>query len=165
GTARTEGSPDPHGRVIEIEPQLSQERREKEPARLGLAFDPHDVAVCHELDKLSYDREFAARALAELAERQFRPGVVYERYSLFHASGASIARTFEVPYVLEVNSPLIEEQERYRVLRLKALAQEMQTRYFREADSLITVSEPLKQYLQAQGIAADRVSCLANGVD
>src|SRR5437660_10671698 len=41
----------------------------------------------------------------------------------------------------------------------------MQTRCFREADSLITVSEPLKHYLQAQGIAADRVSCLANGVD
>src|SRR5207248_6138407 len=109
--------------------------------------------------------EFAARALAELGERQFRPDIVYERYSLFHASGARIARTFEVPYVLEVNAPLIEEQERHRVLRLKALAKEMQTRCFREADSLITVSEPLKQYLQAQGIAADRISCLANGVD
>jgi len=164
-TDRGEGNSDPDATVIEIEPQLSQERREKEAARLGLAFDPQDVAVCHELDKLSYDTEFAARALAELSEREFRPDVVYERYSLFHASGARLARTFEVPYVLEVNAPLIEEQERHRVLRLKALAQEMQTRCFREADSLITVSEPLKQYLQAQGIAADRISCLANGVD
>ena len=164
-TDRGEGNPDPDATVIEIEPRLSQEKREKEAARLGLAFDPQDVAVCHELDKLSYDTEFAARALAELSEREFRPDVVYERYSLFHASGARLARTFEVPYVLEVNAPLIEEQERHRVLRLKALAQEMQTRCFREADSLITVSEPLKQYLQAQGIAADRISCLANGVD
>src|SRR5436305_12471577 len=136
---RGEGNPDPEATVIEIEPRLSQERREKEAARLGLAFDPQDVAVCHELDKLSYDTEFAARALAELSEREFRPDVVYERYSLFHASGARLARTFEVPYVLEVNSPLIEEQERYRVLRLKALTQELQTRCFREAASLITV--------------------------
>src|SRR5947199_7891972 len=41
----------------------------------------------------------------------------------------------------------------------------MQTRCFRAGHSLITVSEPQKQYLQAQGIAADRISCLANGVD
>src|SRR5207237_9751916 len=90
---------------------------------------------------------------------------VDDRYSVVHASGGRIARTFEVPYVLEVSAQLIEEQERHRVLRLKALAQEMQTRCFREADSFITVSEPLKQYLQAQGIAAHRVSCLPNGVD
>src|SRR5437868_4915618 len=89
-TDRGEGNSDPHATVIEIEPQLSQETREKEAARLGLAFDPQDVAVCRELDKLSYDAEFAARALVELRERQFRPDVVYERYSLFHASGARI---------------------------------------------------------------------------
>ena len=89
-TDRGEGNPDPHATVIEIKPQLGQERREKEAARLGLAFDPQDAAVCHELDKLSYDTEFAARALAELRERRFRPDVVYERYSLFHASGARI---------------------------------------------------------------------------
>src|SRR5207249_6076027 len=83
------------------------------------------------------------------------PSTLFPYTTLFRS-----ARTFEVPYVLEVNAPLIEEQERHRVLRLKALAQEMQTRCFREADSLITVSEPLKQYLQAQGIAADRISCL-----
>ncbi|TLZ24086.1 MAG: glycosyltransferase family 4 protein, partial [Gammaproteobacteria bacterium] len=67
-TDRGEGNPYPHATVIEIEPQLSQERREKEAARLGLAFDPQDVAVCHELDKLSYDTEFATRALAELSQ-------------------------------------------------------------------------------------------------
>src|SRR5437764_15305620 len=84
-TDRGEGNSDPDATVIEIEPRSSQERREKEAARLGLAFDPQDVAVCHELDKLSYDTEFAARALAELAARGVWAGVVCELYSLFHA--------------------------------------------------------------------------------
>ena len=160
-----EGNPDPHVMTVEIEPQPNPERRGREAARLGLAFDPADAAVCRELDKLSYDSEFAARALGHVREREFRPDVVYERYSLFHGSGARIARTLEVPFVLEVNAPLIEEQERHRVLRLKTLAQRMQAACFRDADHLITVSEPLREYLLAEGIGADRVSCLANGVD
>jgi glycosyltransferase involved in cell wall biosynthesis len=160
-----EGNPDPQAMTVEIEPQPDPARREREAARLGLAFDPADAAVCRELDKLSYDSEFAARALGQVRERKFRPDVVYERYSLFQLSGARIARTLQVPFVLEVNAPLIDEQERHRVLRLKALAQRMQAACFRDADHVITVSEPLKEYLLAEGIAADRVSCLANGVD
>jgi glycosyltransferase involved in cell wall biosynthesis len=160
-----EGNPDPQATIVELAPLPSAEKRKREAARLGVAFDSSDVAVCRELDKLSYDSEFAARALAQVREAGFRPDVLYERYSLFHASGARLARTLEVPYVVEVNAPLIEEQERHRLLRLKALATERQSRCFRDADHLITVSEALKEYIQSEGIPAHRVSCLANGVD
>lgn len=160
-----EGNPNPHGRMVELAPLPSAEKRAREAARLKVAFDSSDVAMCRELDKLSYDSEFSARALTEVREAGFTPNVVYERYSLFQASGAKIARTFEVPYIVEVNAPLIVEQEHHRVLRLKALAREMQSRCFRDADHLVTVSEALKEYIQSEGIAGHRVSCLANGVD
>lgn len=162
---RGEGNPDPQVVPVEIEPRPDPERRGREAAQLGLAFDPADEAMCRELDKLSYDGEFEARALAHVRDKQFRPDVVYERYSLFHCSGGRIARTLKVPFVLEVNAPLIEEQERHRVLRLKSVAQRMQADCFSDADHFITVSEPIKEYLVAEGIAADRVSCLVNGVD
>lgn len=163
--SRAEGNPDPQAMTIEIEPRPDPERRRREAARLGLAFDPADAAVCRELDKISYDGDFAARALAHVREQGFRPDVIYGRYSLFHRSGARIARTLGVPYVLEVNAPLIEEQERHRVLRLKSVARRMQAACFRDVDHFIAVSEPIKEYLVAEGIAADRVTCLVNGVD
>ncbi len=160
-----EGNPDPRATLIELAPHSTSAMREREAARLGIELDAADESLCRELDKLAYDADFTARALSTLRDRRLEPDVVYERYALFHAGGAATARTYGVPYVLEVNAPLIQEQERHRVLRLKAVAHEVQTRCFRSADHLVTVSEALKSYIEAEGIAPHRISCLPNGVD
>ncbi len=43
-------------------------------------------------------------------------GLFYERYSMFSPALSVVARILDVPSVLEVNAPLIEEQQRYRQL-------------------------------------------------
>jgi glycosyltransferase involved in cell wall biosynthesis len=162
---RGTGNPDPDATLIEFAPVRSEETRGRAAARLGLVLAPGDVAACREMDKVAYNSEFTARALQAVRERGFRPDAVYERYALFSTAGGATARALGVPYILEVNAPLIEEEGRHRLLRLTALAAELQSKAFREADRLITVSSALKQYLQSQGVPASRVSCLANGVD
>ena len=65
------------------------------------------------------ERERAiGEAAVALAEAVVRDGcdVVYERYSLFSPALAMVAGALRVPAVLEVNAPLIEEQQRYRQL-------------------------------------------------
>ena len=65
------------------------------------------------------EREQAVAAAAEmLAHRIAAEGcdLVYERYSLFSTGLASVVQGLRVPGVLEVNAPLIEEQQRHRQL-------------------------------------------------
>src|SRR5207244_1365989 len=48
------------------------------------------------------------------AVRQFSPDFIYERYSLWGLAGLGAAKRCLLPFVLEVNAPLVYEQQRYR---------------------------------------------------
>ncbi|MDQ3554055.1 MAG: glycosyltransferase family 4 protein, partial [Chloroflexota bacterium] len=50
------------------------------------------------------------------AVRAFAPDLIYERYALFGATGAALAEELSLPFVLEVNAPLSEEQATHRGL-------------------------------------------------
>jgi len=160
-----EGNPYPNAFLIELTPDHEPDARAQQAARLGIGLRDGDRATCRELDKVAYDAGFAARALARLRDIRFSPDVVYERFSLFHQAGAVIADAFGAPYLVEVNAPLIEEQERHRVLRLKTVAHAAQMKCFRRASHIVTVSQALKRYVEAEGVPSYQVSCLPNGVD
>ena len=67
-------------------------------------------------------------------------------YSLWSCAGAWLARELGVPLVLEVNSPLLEEQARYRALRL-ALRPPRPIRrlVFRDAAAVLAVSDEVAE--------------------
>ncbi len=90
---------------------------------------------------------------------------VYERYSLWSDVGARLAEATGLPFVLEVNAPLIEEASRYRSLGNVALAAEIERRQFVAASVVAVVSEPLREYAIGRGAAPERVHVLPNGVD
>ncbi len=95
------------------------------------------------------------------------PGVdlVYERHSLFSHAAMEFARGAGIPGLLEVNAPLIEEQQRYRSLTLVAEAEAAATRCFAAAGSVLAVSRPLADRLEAETAARGRVHVVPNGVD
>ena len=65
------------------------------------------------------DREKAAAGAADLLAHSITEqgcDLVYERYSLFSTGLAAVTEELRIPGVLEVNAPLIEEQQRYRQL-------------------------------------------------
>jgi glycosyltransferase involved in cell wall biosynthesis len=90
---------------------------------------------------------------------------IYERYSLWSFVSAQLAQEWGIPYILEVNSPLPEEQETHRKLTLSVLARAIQKELFKTADAIITVSDPLRLYALERGGAEERVFVLPNGVD
>lgn len=163
--ARGSGNPSPNATLIELAPESDKIRRQREAERIGILLRDKDQTLDRELDKLAYDRRFAERVLASLRESGRRPDVVYERYALFHKGGAEIAQALRVPYVLEINAPLIEEQERFRGLMLKNIAAAAEQEIFRRADHFIVVSEAIRNGLIGRGVAPSRVTCLPNGVD
>ena len=52
--------------------------------------------------------------------------IICERYSLFGIGGRESARWHNVPFVLEVNAPLVVEQREHRRLVLEPLAREIE---------------------------------------
>jgi len=51
---------------------------------------------------------------AAAAVRRFAPDFIYERYNLWGLAGLCATKCYRLPFVLEVNAPLVYEQQRYR---------------------------------------------------
>ncbi len=90
--------------------------------------------------------------------------VVYERYSLFSTAGCDFAASCDLPFIVEVNAPLIQEASTHRGLRLEQLATDVARHVFTAADHVVTVSDAVRDWVL--GIAPGaRVTVLPNGVD
>jgi len=90
--------------------------------------------------------------------------LVYERYSLFGMAGLFWAKENKLPFVLEVNAPLVEEAKTHRQLILEPLAKEIERHLFTCADHIVAVSKAIKDYIHT--IAPDAaVTVIPNGVD
>lgn len=90
--------------------------------------------------------------------------LVYERYSLWSQAGMTFARNWQIPGILEVNAPLIEEQATHRGLINRDLALQVAATAFGKATALIAVSEGVKAYLQ-QWVPGDRLFVVPNGIN
>ncbi|MCU1531185.1 MAG: glycosyltransferase family 1 protein [Arthrobacter sp.] len=91
-------------------------------------------------------------------------GLFYERYSLFSPALSVVARVLEVPSVLEVNAPLIEEQQRYRRLLDVKKAETVLRRNAGTADVVACVSEPVVRWVRDR-VPTARTLLAPNGVN
>lgn len=89
-------------------------------------------------------------------------------YHLVHAHtprtalvGRLAARRAGVPFLYHVHSPAGRDSTRWALNKINAM---VEWAAVRDADRLITVSPSLRQYMIANGIAAERVTCVPNGV-
>lgn len=117
----------------------------------------------YELAEYAYN--VPARRMVENEVRDFRPHLIYERYSLSTFAGIRAARAMGVPHVLEVNAPLVDEKLRWGRLWFKGLARRIERWIFRNTDGVVVVSDVLKRAVEAQGVPADRIHVIRNGAD
>ncbi len=156
----------PPVQIVEVPPHNSDELLKAECLGHGLAPSLlEDRTARRELVRLAYERDFAARVETALTSLGFRPELIYERHALFHCAGADVARALAVPRLLEVNAPLIAEQEKFRGLCLKDIAIAAERLSFSCADRVIAVSEEVSDYIASCGVAPDRIATVPNGVD
>lgn len=115
------------------------------------------------------ERERAALAanpsLAAALSRRGPFDLVYERYSLWSFAGMEHARGSGAAGLLEVNAPLVDEQEAHRALVDRAAAERVAARTFGAASALLAVSRPLAEWLERRGEAHGRVHVVPNAVD
>ena len=98
------------------------------------------------------------------AARSFAAGAIYERYSLFGDAGVQAAGELGIPHVLEVNAPLRAEAHRFRTLPHPRLAADIERTVFRATDRILAVSQPLRRWLEEEGVESDRIEVVPNAV-
>ncbi len=117
----------------------------------------------------SIAREEAGQSVAQDIERslyQFGPfDLVYERYSLWSGAGCRYARAMNVPSILEVNAPLIDEQRQHRDLHNESFALQNAVESFQSASRVVAVSEGVAGYVRNTALGNCNVTCIPNGVD
>ncbi|MBO0985719.1 glycosyltransferase family 4 protein [Rathayibacter sp. SD072] len=115
-------------------------------------------------DPAERERAVAAAAV-HLAEAVLLDGcdLVYERYSLFSRASALVSVGLGVPAVLEVNSPLIDEQREHRVLIDDDEALDATRAVLAEAAVVACVSAPVARWAAERGARAPLVA--PNGVN
>jgi glycosyltransferase involved in cell wall biosynthesis len=94
-----------------------------------------------------------------------KPDFIYERYTLWHAGGLAHARELDVPFILEVNSPLPVEAKNFRNLANLPLAEGIAQLLMRDADGIVCVSEEVAEWVRSLRGHASGVWVIPNGVD
>jgi glycosyltransferase involved in cell wall biosynthesis len=97
--------------------------------------------------------------------RESGAGAVLERYSLSSGPAAEAARAAGLPFVLEVNAPLVEEAARYRGLENVQSWRAREQAVLGSADAVIAVSGGVRDHVVMAGVPAARVYVVHNGVD
>jgi glycosyltransferase involved in cell wall biosynthesis len=92
------------------------------------------------------------------------PDFIYERGATLHFMTGVLARALHIPYILEINAPPSDVQWFTRSPFLPLIAF-LQKRSAIRADTLVVVSERLKEHFIDQGIAPEKIMVLANAVD
>ncbi len=114
-------------------------------------------------------REQALFGLNETVQRQlsqFGPyQLIYERYSLFAYAAMEFARIKAIPGILEVNSPLVEEQLKHRILIHQELAERTARRTMTAAGAVVAVSEAVGHHVGIQRLDSTGIHVIPNGVD
>ena len=98
------------------------------------------------------------------ANRGFDADILYERYAFGNRAGALASRKMSLPFVLEVNSPLVDELADTRGIVFGALARRIERFIFSSADLVCVVSDQLRQILERTGVPPDRMIVVQNGV-
>lgn len=131
-----------------------------------------DDVIVHALPPIgkggTTQRENAAIAANQQLEQMLadRPtfDLVYERYSLWSTAAVDFAAHVNIPCVLEVNAPLIDEQSAHRQLVHRDIALANAHNNFSRATRVLAVSAEVGGYVRS--VAADaRVVVIPNGVD
>lgn len=90
--------------------------------------------------------------------------LVYERQSLWSLAGLQFASDRGIPFFLEVNAPLTEQQREYRELDLLAAASSIEQILYENADRIFVTTNALVDYVHDRGGSGRKVRVLPCGV-
>jgi len=94
-----------------------------------------------------------------------KPDILYERHNLFLPAGGKLKAKTGIPYLLEVNAPLVEERSKYSGLQLKSYASKLEAATWCAADMTFPVSNALAGKLRIAGVKDTHITVMHNGIN
>lgn len=125
--------------------------------------DPKERRNARERHALDVSEEIRRQLIALHGERSF--DFLYERYGLFSTAAVRASRQLGITSVVEVNSPLIEEQKKFRDLVNTREAEAVEAEVFETADLIVAVSDQVRDYIRARRPGCGPLAVIPNGVD
>lgn len=117
----------------------------------------------YELLELSYSLWIFIKLV--IAIKQFKPEFIYERYNLYQPAGIWASKLFNIPLILEVNAPLVEERSRYSGLSLVKFAKWIENYTWKNATHTLPVTNVLAEHLRIVGVKESNITVIHNGVN
>jgi len=117
----------------------------------------------YELLEFSYNLIAFFRLYIEV--KRFKPDFIYERYNLYLPSGIWVKKITNLPFILEVNAPILDERSKYDGISLKWLASWTERYCWRQADFILPVTQVLADRVMKDGITSDKITVIHNGID
>lgn len=141
-----------------------------EKVRAGPESSTGEGAEAGDDDRLTKEKRF--NSIGEATERHLTAlheewpfELIYERYSLWSAAGPRAAKKIGTPCIVEVNSPLLLEQARFRKLAMPDQAARIEAEVFSTADTVVAVSQEVANYVCSRGGSTAATRVIPNGVD
>lgn len=122
-----------------------------------------DTSLAKDVRRIVYDQHLVER-LDEMYATD-PPDLIYARASLLSTAGADLARRTGRPLVVEINTPLADEQQRYRAGGLSDLYVAAERHLLQAATGVTVVSEALVDHVVGLGVERASVHVVPNGVD
>lgn len=111
-----------------------------------------------------FSRYFSQKVWTSLGGK--KPAFIYQRHGLDNWSGAELAITYRVPFVLEYNGSEVWVAKNWgRAVPNEKLSLRVETLSLEAADLIVVVSQPLKDELVERGISERKILVNPNGVD
>ncbi|MFP6747962.1 MAG: glycosyltransferase family 4 protein [Alphaproteobacteria bacterium] len=149
--------------IIVVAPPVMQEAAFGSDAGIVGLLKSYLPQAFYELLEFGYG-VLAYRRLKAAVTRH-RPDVLYERYNLFLLAGVRLARRHGLPFLLEVNSPLLQERQKSDGVALETLAAWTERTAWRAADHALPVTNCLADHLRAAGLEAVQIQVIPNGIN
>jgi glycosyltransferase involved in cell wall biosynthesis len=176
-----EGDPDAP-RVHELAPRIASLRSSRgsssAPSRAprpptetrasaSTSLNPRSIAydIARTIWWRTWDNYFYRRARSAILDE--RPDFLYERYVRGGSAGARLAREFDLPYILEINTSFTFPSEwwsEHSPLFPWQIAR-MERRLTSAADRVIVVSSHLRDYFLAAGVPREKLVVMLNAAD
>lgn len=149
--------------VIVVAPPAMEEAEFGDDGGMIARLKTHLPKAFYELLEFGYG--LVAYRRLKAAMRRHRPDVLYERYNLYLLSGVRLARRYRLPFLLEVNAPLLQERGKFGGLALPRLAAWTERTAWKAADYALPVTDCLADHLRAVGVAEERIRVIPNGIN
>jgi glycosyltransferase involved in cell wall biosynthesis len=89
----------------------------------------------------------------------------HERYNLFLLAGVRLAKRKKLPYLLEVNAPMLHERNETEGISLKSLAKWTEQTAWKAADYALPVTDCRGDYLRRADVSEEKIKVIPNGIN